>query len=77
MADNNKKERQAPAARECGTETLMGRGGSCGSGIKNKSEGENRLGWEHRRSKRGQWMQRFCSPDVTAGAEFSHFLGQC
>lgn len=77
MADNNKKERQAPAAREGGTETLMGRGGSCGSGIKNKSKGENSLGWECRRSKRDQRVQRFCSPDVTAGAEFSHFLGQC
>lgn len=38
MADNNKKERQAPAAREGGTERVMGRGRSCGSGIKNKSE---------------------------------------
>lgn len=77
MADNNKTERLAPAEREGGTERLMGRGGSCASGIKNKSEGENSLGWECRGNKGGVWVQRLWGPDVTAGAAFSHFFGQC
>lgn len=42
-----------------------------------QEKGENSLGWECRRSKGGPWVQRFWGPDVTAGAAFSHFSGQC
>lgn len=59
MADNNKKERQAPAAREGGTERLTGSGKLLWPWCqKQEWEGENSLSWECRSSKGSPWVQR-------------------